>query len=201
MLREFKPALAVFIVFSIATGLIYPLALTGVSRLLFPRQAEGSLLVAGGKAENSHWGCFQGSELIGQMFTRPDYFHGRPSAVDCDAAGSGASNMGPSSAKFLDQVRGRVEQVRRENGLSADSPVPADMVLASGSGLDPDITPKAALLQVPRIARARGLQAADVERLVLEHTEPPQFGFWGQPRVNVVKLNCALDALAHGRTP
>jgi K+-transporting ATPase ATPase C chain len=193
MMRELKRALAVFIALSIATGLIYPLAITGAARLLFPRQAGGSLLVAGGKTV--------GSELIGQAFTRPDYFHGRPSAVDCDAAGSGASNLGPSSAKLVDQARGRVEQVRRENGLLPSALVPADLALASGSGLDPDITPRAALLQAARVARARGLSTADVVRLVRERIERPQFGLWGQPRVNVVKLNRALDAMSRGRTP
>jgi K+-transporting ATPase ATPase C chain len=193
MMREFKRTVIVFIALSIVTGLIYPLAVTGAARLLFPRQAGGSLLLAGGKTV--------GSELIGQSFTRPEYFHGRPSAVNCDAAGSGASNLGPSNAKFLDQVKGRVEQVRRENGLSPSAPVPADLVLASGSGLDPDITPRAALLQAARVARACGLSTADVERLVRERTEPPQFGLWGQPRVNVVKLNRALDAMSQGRTP
>ena len=193
MMREFKRALAIFIALSIATGLIYPLALTGLSRLLFPRQAEGSLLVVNGKVA--------GSELIGQMFTKPEYFHGRPSAADYDAANSSASNMGPSNAKFLDQVRGRVEQVRSDYKLLPGAPVPPDLVLASASGLDPDITPEAAMIQVARVAATRGLPEEQIERLVRQHIEPPQFGLWGQRRVNVLKLNLALYALSQGKKP
>ena len=192
MMREFKRALLMFIAFSIATGLIYPLAFTGLSRLVFPKQAEGSLVPVNGKTV--------GSNLIGQMFTKPEYFHGRPSSADYDAANSGASNMAPSNKKFLDQVRDRVEQVRRENNLAPDTPVPPDLVLASGSGLDPHISPQAALLQVARVAKARSLPETEVEQLVQRHVERPQFRLLGQPRVNVLKLNLALDALAQKRT-
>lgn len=166
----------------------YTFFITGVAQLTFPYQANGSLLYVDGKVV--------GSELIGQSFTSPGYFHGRPSARNYDAEDSGGSNLGPTSAKLMEQVRQRVEQVRRENGLAPDAPVPADLVLASGSGLDPHISPESALLQVARVAKARGLPESEVKALVERHIEPPQFGVLGADKVNVLKLNIALDELA-----
>jgi K+-transporting ATPase ATPase C chain len=163
----------------------YTLFVTLVAQTTMPDKANGSLLYVDGKVV--------GSELIGQSFTSPGYFHGRPSAVDYDGAASGGSNLGPTSKELMEQVRQRVEQVRRENGLPPDAPVPADLVLASGSGLDPDISVDSAMLQVSRVATARGLPPSAVKALVEQHIEPPQFGILGQERVNVLKLNIALD--------
>jgi len=167
--------------------LILTLLVTLVAQITMPDKANGSLLYVDGKVV--------GSELIGQSFTSPGYFHGRPSAVDYDSAESGGSNYGPTSAKLMEQVSQRIEQVRRENGLSSDAPVPADLVLASGSGLDPHISVEGAMLQVPRVATARGLPESEVKMLVEQHIETLQLGFLGQERVNVLKLNLALDEL------
>ncbi len=174
---------AVFCVLAVA----YTLFITLVAQVTMPQQANGSLVVAGGRVV--------GSEFIGQSFTSPGYFHGRPSAVDYAGANSGGSNYGPTSAKLMEQVRERVEQVRHENALAPDAPVPADLVLASGSGLDPHISAEGARLQVPRVAAARRLPESRVSALVDQYIEPLQFGFLGQERVNVLKLNLALDEL------
>ncbi len=184
---EIKPAVLLFVVFSVLTGLIYPLFITGVVQVAMPDRAGGSLIVVDGKVV--------GSELIGQMFTDPGYFHSRPSAVGYSANSSGASNLGPSSTKLMEQVSQRIAEVRSENGLSPDAPVPADLVLASGSGLDPHISPDAALIQVKRVAKARGMPEGDVMALVQIHVEPAKFGVLEQNRVNVLKLNLALDGM------
>lgn len=186
-LKEIKTAVLLFIAFSLLTGLIYPLLMTGIIQITMPEKAGGSLIVVDGKVI--------GSELIGQNFSSPGYFHGRPSAVGYSANGSGASNFGPTSAKLMDQVRQRIELVRIENGLSPNATVPGDLVLASGSGLDPHISMEGAMLQVPRVAKARGLPESEVKVLVYQHVEPLQFGIFGQNRVNVLKLNLALDNL------
>ncbi len=170
--------------------LAYVLFVTGVAQTFMPHQANGSLIYVDGKVV--------GSELIGQSFTSPGYFHGRPSAVDYDGAESGGSNLGPTSAKLMEEVRQRIEEVRRENGLPPDAPVPADLVLASASGLDPDISVEGAMLQAGRVATERGLAEPEVRALVERHISPPQFGFLGQERVNVLKLNLALDELTRG---
>ena len=138
-----------------------------------------------------------GSQLIGQLFTSPKYFHGRPSATDpqYDASNSGGSNLAPSSAKLIAQAQARVEQVRTENGLSADAPVPADLVLTSASGLDPHISPLSAALQVKRIAGERKIPEADLEKIIQQNTEQPLLGIWGKERVNVLQLNLALDGI------
>ena len=169
----------------------YEFFVTFVAQVAAPDKANGSLLYVDGKVV--------GSELIGQSFTSPGYFHGRPSAVDYDATNSGGSNYGPTSEQLMEQVKARIEQVRKENNLPPDQPVPADLVLASGSGLDPDISVDSALLQVARVAKERSLLEADVRTLVKQHTLPPDLGFIGQERVNVLKLNIALDELAKGK--
>ena len=188
IIKELKPAVLLFIALSVLTGLAYPLFVTGIVQVAMPDKASGSLLYVNGTVV--------GSELIGQNFTSPGYFHGRPSAVGYAGNNSGASNYGPTSAKLMEQVRQRVEQVRRENGLLPNASVPADLVLASGSGLDPHISLEGAMIQVQRVARVRGLPESEVKALVDQHTEYPQFGFLGQTRINVLKLNIALDELA-----
>jgi potassium-transporting ATPase KdpC subunit len=161
---------------------------TVVAQVAVPEKADGSLIYIDGKVV--------GSELIGQSFTSPKYFHGRPSAVNYDGNNSGASNLGPNSPELLKLVKQRVELVRKENNLAQDAPVPADLVLASGSGLDPDISVEGAKLQVARVASVRGLSEEAVKLLVEQHIDYPQLGFLGQEKVNVLKLNIALDELS-----
>ncbi len=200
-----RPVLVSAVFFMLVTGLAYPLATTGVANLLFPDQAQGSLIIKDGRAV--------GSRLIGQYFTKPEYFHGRPSVTSgtdpndpsktvdqpYNAALSAASNQGAISKKLLDAVAERAKAYREENGLAADSLVPVDAVTASASGLDPDISIANARLQAPRVAKARGLSTEDVLSLVDQHTTGRQLGFLGDPRVNVLELNLALDAASHGR--
>jgi K+-transporting ATPase ATPase C chain len=191
-MKEFIRALLVFVVLSILTGLAYPFLITRVAQLTFPRQAKGSLLTVNGK--------ISGSALIGQKFTNPGYFHGRPSALEkaYDASNSGGSNFGPSNSKFLKEVSGRIEKVRKDNGLDPMALVPADLILASGSGLDPHISVEAAMVQVRRVAKVRGLQESEVRDVVQRHVEEPLFGFLGQKRINVFQLNLTLDELRFG---
>lgn len=187
-MRYLKQAILIFVVFAILCGLVYPLSITLVSQLLFPHTSNGSMLTAGNKAV--------GSELIGQRFDSSKYFYGRPSSTDpaYNASGSAGSNLGPSNVNFLEEVKKRVEKVRNENGLPPDTPIPADLVLASASGLDPHISVEAAMLQVRRISLERGMSVAELEGIVRQHIEYPLWGIWGQSRVNVLKLNLALDA-------
>jgi potassium-transporting ATPase KdpC subunit len=188
-MRLFSRALLLFILFSVLTGLAYPFLITGLCQLIFPHKASGSLIVANGKVV--------GSALIGQEFSSAKYFKGRPSALEkpYDAGNSGGSNFGPSNAKFLEEVSKRIEQVRKENGLGPMAAVPADLVLASGSGLDPHISLDAALIQVPRVANARKLPEPDLRSIVERLSETPFLGLAGQKRVNVLRLNLALEAL------
>jgi potassium-transporting ATPase KdpC subunit len=188
-MRALKRALLFFILFSALTGFVYPFFITGLCRLIFPHKANGSLIAANGKTV--------GSDLIGQNFTGSKYFNGRPSAIEkpYDAGNSGASNLGPSNTKFLEEVGRRVAKVRQENGLSPDAPVPADLVLASGSGLDPHISLDAALIQVLRVANARTLPETQVREAVEKLTESPFLGLTGEKRVNLLRLNLAVDAL------
>jgi K+-transporting ATPase ATPase C chain len=185
-----KRAVIIFLSFSLLCGLVYPLMITAIAQALFPHQAGGSLVMVDGRVV--------GSERIGQMFWEPKYFHGRPSATEPEynAGASSGSNLGPTNARLLAQVKERMDNVRRENGLaSSDMPIPADLVLASASGLDPDISPASAMLQVQRVARERRLPASEVEALVIRHMERPFLGVWGRERVNVLKLNMALDRM------
>jgi K+-transporting ATPase ATPase C chain len=183
-----RPALSLFVLLSLLTGIAYPLAVTGVARLLLPDQAAGSLVVRDGVAV--------GSTLIGQNFSEPKYFWGRPSATlpqPYNGAASGGSNLGPLNPALVDAAKSRIDALRAADPGNA-SPVPADLVSASGSGLDPDISPAAAAYQAGRVARARGLSLARVTELVAQHTVGRQWSLFGEARVNVLTLNLALDA-------
>ncbi len=188
MRRQLVPALAVFLFFTVLVGVVYPLAVTGVARIAFPANSQGSLVRQGDTVV--------GSRLIGQAFSGQRYFRPRPSAAGegYDGAASAASNLGPTSKVLLADVRTRIVAYRRLNGLAANTPVPVDAVTASASGLDPEISPANARLQAPRVARARNLPLAQVLALVREHTDGRSLGFLGEPAVNVLELNLALES-------
>jgi K+-transporting ATPase ATPase C chain len=199
MLREIRPAIILVVALTIITGLIYPLAMTGIAGVIFPYRAQGSMVERDGKVV--------GSELIGQEFTSEKYFHGRPSATVApdpadstktvpapyNAANSGGSNLGPTNKALIERVQGDVDKLKKEN---PSEPVPIDLVTTSGGGLDPDISPAAALFQVPRVAKARNLPEDRVRQLVDEQVEGRTLGLLGEPRVNVLALNLALDRVA-----
>lgn len=186
----FRPALTLFVLLSVVTGIVYPLAVTGIAKVLFPDAAEGSLIVVNGKPV--------GSRLIGQNFTDPKYFWGRPSAtgpMPYNAGASSGSNQGPLNPALKEAVKARIDALKSSDP-SQTAPIPEDLVTASGSGLDPQISPAAARWQAPRVARVRGLSEAEVSKLIDAHTEGRQLGLLGEPRVNVLALNLALDHLA-----
>ena len=187
MLRNIRRAVVPLALFSGLLGLAYPLAMTGLAGAIAPRQAEGSPVTDAA-------GRVVGSALVGQDFSSPGYFHGRPSAVDYDAAAAGASNLGPTSAALAAEIGDRIAAVRAETG--AGGTVPGDLVTASGSGLDPDLSPEAVRLQIPRVAAARQVAPDALMALVAAHVERPVAGLIGQPRVNLLRLNMALDAVA-----
>ncbi len=199
MLKEIRPAIVLVIALTIITGLVYPLVMTGIAGVVFPYQAQGSMVEQDGKVV--------GSALIGQEFTSDKYFHGRPSATVApdpndsiktvpapyNAANSGGSNLGPTNKALIERVQGDVEKLKQEN---PSAQVPTDLVTTSGSGLDPHISPAAALFQVPRVAKARNMPEDRVRQLVEEQVEGRTLGFLGDPRVNVLALNLALDRAA-----
>ena len=201
MLREIRPAIVVLVALTLITGLAYPLAMTGIAKVIFPHRAEGSLIERDGKVV--------GSALIGQEFKSDKYFRGRPSATTApdpkdptktvsapyNAANSGGSNLGPSNKALIDRVQGDIDTLKKEN---PSAPIPTDLVTTSASGLDPNISPEAALFQVPRVATARNLAEDRVRQLVTDHVEGRFLGLLGEPRVNVLLLNLALDQLSAG---
>ena len=187
MRYQLAPAFRFTLLMTILTGLIYPGVVTGLCQLLFSRPANGSLLEVNGK--------IVGSTLLGQNFSKPEYFHPRPSAAGndgYDATASSGSNLGPTNQKLIDRVKGDIEKFRKENP-AYQGPIPADMVTTSASGLDPDISPASALAQAPRVAQARGSTLDQVRQLIEDQSEGRQLGFFGEPRVNVLSLNLELD--------
>jgi len=186
--KQVWPAIAMTLVLCVITGLIYPGVVTGLAQVLFPRQANGSLVVLNGRVV--------GSALIGQPFTRPEYFHPRPSAAGTgyDASASSATNKGPTDAKLADTLIAQAMESAVKNDGAIKGHIPADMVTSSASGLDPDISPANARLQVSRVARARGVPEAQIAGIVARHIQARQFGFFGEPRVNVLLLNIAVDS-------
>ena len=184
MIKELRPALVLVLLMMVVTGLAYPLAMTGIAQIAFPSAANGSLAVKDGKVI--------GSELIAQNFTKAEYFHPRPSAAAYDAANSAGSNAAPSSKKLIADITERTKHLRAELG---ERQIPIELVTTSGSGLDPHISPQAAYAQAGRVARARNMAEGDVWKLIASHIEDRTFSLLGEPRVNVLRLNLALDAL------
>jgi len=190
-MKEVRIGLLVLLVFSVLLGIVYPLAVTAISQVAFPHRANGSLIGLGDRVV--------GSELIGQSFSSPGYFHGRPSSSDYDPMNSGGSNLASAGSTLLDEVEKRIASVRSEYGLPREASVPADFVLSSASGLDPEISVASAVLQVERISAARGIGAQTIQDLIQQLSRGPFLGAFGEERVNVLRLNLALDRLAGPR--
>lgn len=188
MFRQLRPALVAVALFTVLTGVAYPLFVTGIAQVAFDQSADGSEIVIDGRVV--------GSSLVAQPFDGDEWFHPRPSAVDHDASSSGGANLGPSNPELLAQIEAWADEYRQRNQLPEGTPVPVDAVTMSGSGLDPHISPRNARLQAPRVADARGLGTDEVLALLAEHTASRTAGFLGEPRVNVVDLNAALERLA-----
>ena len=186
MIKELKSAIIIFGMMAIVLGLIYPLVITGISQVAFPYQANGEMI--------KHNGIIVGSELIGQNFEGSQYFQGRPSAINYNASTSGGSNYGPTNQKLIDRVNETINQIKTNDTLSANATIPSDMVLASGSGLDRYISVESAMIQVPRIAKSRNISESSIKDLIQKTQETPFPGI-GQPIVNVLKLNLALDGI------
>jgi potassium-transporting ATPase KdpC subunit len=187
MWQQILPGLRIKIFLTIVLGIAYPLVMTGISRAIFPHQADGSLVTVNGKVV--------GSELIGQNFTRPEYFHPRPSAAGNDGydpTASGGSYLGPTNQKLIDRVKASVDKFRQENP-DYHGPIPSDLLTTSASGLDPDISPDSALAQAARVAKARGVSVDEVSQFIAQFTQQPTAGIFGEARVNVLKINLALD--------
>jgi potassium-transporting ATPase KdpC subunit len=187
MWEHILPGLRIKIFFTVLLGVVYPLAMTGISQVIFPHQANGSLIKVGDKVI--------GSEIIAQNFTRPEYFHPRPSVAGTngyDGTASGGSNYGPTNKKLIDRVNASVEQFRKENP-DYQGPIPSDLITTSASGLDPHLSPDSAAAQIPRVSKARGISASQLSQILTQFTEGPELGVLGEPRVNVLKLNLALD--------
>jgi potassium-transporting ATPase KdpC subunit len=202
ILRQLRPAIAVTLMLTLITGVIYPLATMGVGQALFPSQANGSLVYVNGRPI--------GSAIIGQYWTQPQYFHGRPSATSnlrgtpspYEADNSAASNLGPTNSVLIQDIQQRIAELKKENPeVPANAPIPGDLVTASGSGLDPDISVAAAYYQIPRVAKARGLSQQAVQQLVDQHITGRFLGVFGEPFVNVLQLNLALDQLSAHSAP
>jgi potassium-transporting ATPase KdpC subunit len=188
-MKDLITSVLMILVLTVSLGILYPLAVWGVSQVMFPHQANGSLIVKNGKVV--------GSELIGQTFTSPGYFHSRPSVArnGYDAGASSGSNLGPTSKKLMMRISGDAESMQAEN---PNAKIPADLVTTSGSGLDPHISPAAAEFQIPRVAKERGMSETPVREIVKKHTQSRDFGFLGEPRVNVLLLNLELDTISRG---
>jgi potassium-transporting ATPase KdpC subunit len=186
-MKHLRIAFVMILIMTLVLGVMYPLMMTGIAQLAFAHKANGSLSTIDGRTA--------GSKLLGQVFAKPGYFHGRPSANNYDGTNSGGSNLGPTNRKLIEAAVMRAEQVRSENGRAPGTKVPSDLVLASGSGLDPDISEAAALFQAGRIAEARGIKQADILRLIGQHREKRYFGLFGDSYINVLELNRALDAM------
>ncbi|MGE5398235.1 MAG: potassium-transporting ATPase subunit KdpC [Chitinophagales bacterium] len=187
MLRAVKNAFLLLLIMTVLTGIIYPLMVTGIAQIIFPRQADGITVKKGDETV--------GYQLIGQEFTSPKYFHSRPSASGYNSLSSGGSNLGPTNKELLRKVDQTAKTVRKENEMLSTDAVPADLVTSSGSGLDPHISPKSAYIQVNRVAKARNLSEDTVKNLVDDYTEGRQLGVLGEPRVNVLLLNARLDSI------
>lgn len=187
-MNELIRSIKIFCIFSVLLGIVYPLFITVIAQIVFPNRANGSLVYTGNTVI--------GSELIGQNFDRPEYFNSRPSAVDYNAQGSGGSNYGPTNKKLIERVGTQINKIKAENNLDPDFKIPADMVLTSSSGLDPNISVENARIQAKRISKIRNIPEDTIKNLIEKYIDPDFLGLWGQPGINILKLNIALDKIS-----